>query len=267
MPESKGFLWLDFRRGAVFTPGLFQCLPCRHRGQYLVAPCGTAPLVQAFNPQFVCFELEGMQPGALVLLQQTRLQQPKLPLVVVTVTPSQPLALWVWHPSGSGKWGQALTAMAVGLAQLNAHLEALLHAGLGKACVPGPALLRHGTHAQRAQKTPPGCKTLAAHAFVDTHFAQVVRLAQVADACHMCTSEFSRTFKKENGHTFSEYLLKYRISRACELLSDLSVQVKTVAFAVGFNDLSYFARTFRRYVGTTPSAYQGLAMRQVLCAG
>lgn len=230
-----------------------------------------ALLVQAFNPQFVCFELQGMQTGALVLLQKTRLQQPHLPLVVVTATPSQPLTLWVWHPVGSGKQGQALTAMAVDLAQLNAQLEALLHAGFGrsaaKACGSGPALLCHGMHTQKLQKTPPGCRTLAAHAFVDTHFAEVVRLAQVADVCHMCTSEFSRTFKKENGHTFSDYLLKYRISRACELLSDLSVPVKTVAFAVGFNDLSYFARTFRRHMGITPSAYQGLAMRPVLCAG
>lgn len=75
----------------------------------------------------------------------------------------------------------------------------------------------------------------------------------------MCTSEFSRAFKKENGRTFSDYLLRYRISRACDLLSGLSMQVKTVAFSVGFNDLSYFARMFRRYTGTTPSLYQRIA--------
>ena len=56
--------------------------------------------------------------------------------------------------------------------------------------------------------------------------------------------------------TFCEYLLKFRISKACESLSDPLVKVKTVAFEVGFNDLSYFARTFRRHTGVTPSTYQ-----------
>lgn len=72
----------------------------------------------------------------------------------------------------------------------------------------------------------------------------------------MSESEFSRVFKKEHGNTFCDYLLKFRIGKACDSLADPSVQVKTVAFEVGFNDLSYFARTFRRYTGVTPSTYQ-----------
>ncbi|MEO6986705.1 MAG: AraC family transcriptional regulator [Paralcaligenes sp.] len=99
-------------------------------------------------------------------------------------------------------------------------------------------------------------KTLSAREFVKTHFAETIRLSVVAAHCHMSESEFSRVFKKEHGHTFYEHLLKFRIGRACELLADASVQVKSVAFAVGFNDLSYFARTFRRYTGVTPSTYQ-----------
>ncbi len=79
----------------------------------------------------------------------------------------------------------------------------------------------------------------------------------------MSESEFSRVFKKEHGHTFCEYLLKFRISKACDSLVDPSVQVKTVAFEVGFNDLSYFARTFRRYTGVTPSTYQQGRVRKV----
>ena len=97
---------------------------------------------------------------------------------------------------------------------------------------------------------------------METNFAESVRLSVVAGHCHMSESEFSRIFKKEQGFTFCEYLLKFRISKACELLADPSVQVKTVAFDVGFNDVSYFARTFRRYTGATPSSYQQvLAMK------
>ena len=91
-----------------------------------------------------------------------------------------------------------------------------------------------------------------------------MRLSVVAGHCHMSESEFSRVFKKEHGHTFCDYLLKYRVNKACESLTDPTVQVKTVAFEVGFNDLSYFARTFRRYTGVTPSAFQQLRSAQAI---
>lgn len=58
------------------------------------------------------------------------------------------------------------------------------------------------------------------------------------------------------GTTFSEFLLTQRLKRAHRLLNDpahAGRSVSAIAYDVGFNDLSYFNRTFRRAFGATPS--------------
>ena len=57
---------------------------------------------------------------------------------------------------------------------------------------------------------------------------------------------------------FSTHLLRLRVERAQALLAAAPRPVSEVAFAVGFNDLSYFARIFRRFVGVSASAWQTL---------
>jgi AraC-like DNA-binding protein len=58
------------------------------------------------------------------------------------------------------------------------------------------------------------------------------------------------------GRTFSEHLLDRRLARAVELLRDPSHEIRRIAdiaFEVGFKDLSYFNRMFRRRYGGTPT--------------
>ena len=49
--------------------------------------------------------------------------------------------------------------------------------------------------------------------------------------------------------------MRYRILESSRLLQDPNSNITDVAYAVGFNDASYFSRTFRRYIGMTPSNY------------
>lgn len=56
--------------------------------------------------------------------------------------------------------------------------------------------------------------------------------------------------------TFREFLIKYRIERAKELLHNPEIAVTDVAHLIGFTDASSFTRLFRRYVSMTPSSYQ-----------
>ena len=58
------------------------------------------------------------------------------------------------------------------------------------------------------------------------------------------------------GMTFSEFVLSQRLMRAYRMLLDprhAGLTISSIAFAVGFGDLSYFNRTFRRRFGMTPS--------------
>ena len=56
--------------------------------------------------------------------------------------------------------------------------------------------------------------------------------------------------------TFRDYLMKARINEARRLLVAGDISVTGVAYSVGFNDGSHFARMFRRVTGVHPSAYR-----------
>lgn len=252
--SSANFLWLDFRRDTS-TSGLFHSLVPSYDAPNLFHRCDTATLIQACRPRFLCFEFDVPQASDLAVLQQTKRHHPDLPVLMITESHSESLAVWAFR---SGVWDYLVKPLRAD--DLNTRIEILTDLCLGRhpgdPRLPWPAPLHRSVYLKASPEIPQGHKTLLGRDYVEKHFAEIVRLPVVAGLCHMSESEFSRVFKKEHGHTFCEYLLKFRICKACELLADASVRVKTVAFDVGFNDLSYFDRTFRRYTGVTPSQYQ-----------
>jgi AraC-like DNA-binding protein len=86
-----------------------------------------------------------------------------------------------------------------------------------------------------------------------------LNLGAVAARQHLTPRYIQRLFERE-GTTFSEFVLGERLARARSLLADPrhgNHTISTIAFEVGFNDLSYFNRTFRRRYGMTPSELRG----------
>jgi AraC-like DNA-binding protein len=75
-------------------------------------------------------------------------------------------------------------------------------------------------------------------------------------ARHGITPRYVQKLFETEGTTFSEFLLGQRLALAYRMLSDARFADRTVgsiALEVGFNDLSYFHRTFRRRFGATPA--------------
>ena len=80
----------------------------------------------------------------------------------------------------------------------------------------------------------------------------------VADAAvrRGVTPRYVQMLFESEGTTFTQYVLKQRLARALRMLADPRHQGRTIsaiAFEVGFGNLSYFNRTFRRHCGMTPS--------------
>jgi YesN/AraC family two-component response regulator len=92
--------------------------------------------------------------------------------------------------------------------------------------------------------------------FMDTHFSEAISLSSVAQEAGLSRFHFCRLFHHETGMSFRVYLQRLRVSRALELLGRRYVRVSEVAYAVGFNDLSHFDRTFRKVVGQSPTKYR-----------
>ena len=81
---------------------------------------------------------------------------------------------------------------------------------------------------------------------------------------HRVTPRYIHKLFENEGLTFSSFVLAQRLSRAHRLLSDPHLadrNISWVAFDVGFNDLSYFNRTFHRRYAATPTEIRQSAMR------
>jgi len=127
--------------------------------------------------------------------------------------------------------------------------------------------LRHRLESDRNQEYPlsiAGLKrgdkskyVLEAMAFISEHYNDPV-ISVGSIAAHLCISEghLSHIFKKETDYTLLNYLTRYRIHKAMELLRDCRMKVYEVADMVGYKDITYFSATFKKVVGITPSEYQ-----------
>jgi AraC-like DNA-binding protein len=81
---------------------------------------------------------------------------------------------------------------------------------------------------------------------------------------HGCTPRCIQRLFEQEGTSFTDYLLKQRLARAYCLLTDrrhADLKITAIAFDVGFGDMSYFNRTFRRHYGDTPSGVRALVRR------
>ena len=92
--------------------------------------------------------------------------------------------------------------------------------------------------------------------FIDENLVADISLPDLARRISVSPSHFCRQFKALTGRTLSSYINGKRIDRAAELLAEGSVNVSEAALGVGFNDLNYFSRLFRRYKKVTPSEYK-----------
>jgi AraC-like DNA-binding protein len=81
---------------------------------------------------------------------------------------------------------------------------------------------------------------------------------------HRVTPRYVHKLFENEGLTFSSFVLGQRLSRVHRILSDPHLadrNISSVAFDVGFGDLSYFNRTFRRRYAATPTEIRQSAMR------
>jgi AraC family transcriptional regulator len=98
-------------------------------------------------------------------------------------------------------------------------------------------------------------RVLAAIERIHAGYAEPLGIDDLARAAGMSRFHFCRLFREAVGTSPYQYLIKTRVDRAAELLRSGRASVTEVAFAVGFPDLSRFARAFRMQKGTPPGAW------------
>ena len=94
-----------------------------------------------------------------------------------------------------------------------------------------------------------------AQEFMENHYNGPLTLQEIAGSVQMSPKYFCRFFHEMTHMTPISYLNYYRIEQACCRLTAGGESVTEVAYSSGFNDLSYFIKTFRKYKGVTPKQY------------
>lgn len=92
--------------------------------------------------------------------------------------------------------------------------------------------------------------------FIHQHYSEQLTLERIASEIYMSREYFSRIFKEQTHQSPFEYITRYRISRAMELLEQTDMTVTEIAGKCGYAHTGYFNVKFSEIAGCTPSAYR-----------
>ena len=247
-------LWVN-HTGASAVPTL-----CSRLGSHCQVHCcdGTKPLAEQIarlKPNVICFDFNEPDAAQRALVQSCRINYPSLPVLLFTTTHSTELLVWALR---TRIWDCFIKPVSCGevLRRLNILLPALSDvAGQHgrKLLLPDRSACAQSPLKQSSAGQP---RTAAALPYLQQHFHEKIISFDVARLCAMDPFAFSRAFRREQGTTFRDYLMRLRIESAAAQLRTSDKSIVDVGCSVGFNDPSQFARLFRRHMGVTPTAYR-----------
>ncbi|MDQ6421965.1 response regulator [Paenibacillus sp. LHD-117] len=95
------------------------------------------------------------------------------------------------------------------------------------------------------------------HQFIAQHLMdEGLNREEIAKHVYLNPAYLSRLYKKETGISLSDYILQARVEKSKSFLSDTDRKVSDIAEAVGYMNLSHFAKVFRKIVGIGPKEYR-----------
>ena len=95
-----------------------------------------------------------------------------------------------------------------------------------------------------------------AEEYIMENFTRKITLAEIARISGFSISYFSTIFKEEKGENFSNYLNRLRVEKAAELLTGTKFSLSYIAKFCGFEDQSWFSKTFKAFTGKSPGQFR-----------
>jgi len=207
-----------------------------------------------YRPDIICFDYDLPDQVSLSIVSDVKCKHPSIPFIMLTDDHSIELAIWALR---SRAWDYFVKPV------IPDDITACIDTLLGK--LSGNEEKRRDNFMLQPQvpsESRPyknkanSLSTVSAVDYVRQNLSSKIAVENVAGRCGMSKSHFSRTFKKEHGVTFQEFLIQQRMNKAVELLKHSDFMVTQVALAVGYCELSNLTSTFQRMVGMCPSGYR-----------
>ena len=209
--------------------------------------------VERYDPSLIITDLKMPVMDGLEMLRQLRERGNNAFVIILTAYDSFAYAQtalrlgavdFLLKPFHDGELEQAVTRLK----------QRMDRAGQGGEKGPAPLPL------PELKKGDKSKYVLEAMAYIGEHYHEPnIGVAAIAQHLGISEGHLSHTFKKETDYTLLNYLTRYRIHRAMELLRDCRLKVYEVAEQVGYRDIAYFSATFKKLGGMSPSEYQDVS--------
>lgn len=86
--------------------------------------------------------------------------------------------------------------------------------------------------------------------------SQPFSMGALAREAGMSESQFSRYFRRATGNSFTDFVNRLRVNRACQLLLETDRYITNICYDAGFNNVANFNRRFLEIKGVTPKKYR-----------
>ncbi|MGA2915014.1 MAG: PocR ligand-binding domain-containing protein [Sedimentisphaerales bacterium] len=98
--------------------------------------------------------------------------------------------------------------------------------------------------------------------YIQQHYKEQLSLEEIARAAHLSVSRLSHIFKEQTELTIIDYLTNVRVEHAKALLISTNKNCTEICFESGYNNQSYFTRTFKELVGVPPRQFREMNRRR-----
>ena len=92
--------------------------------------------------------------------------------------------------------------------------------------------------------------------YISENYMENITLAGLAELVNLSETGLSRLFRGITGMSCIDYVIEYRLTKAMGLLRTTDKPIIDVAYETGFNNISYFNRTFKKHCHQTPSEFR-----------
>ncbi|SDZ63215.1 AraC-type DNA-binding protein [Evansella caseinilytica] len=92
--------------------------------------------------------------------------------------------------------------------------------------------------------------------FIEMNYAHQITVTQIADYVGLDRSYLGSLFKSSTNTSIQEYLINYRISKACSLLYNSDLSIGNISRSVGYEDPLLFSKIFKKYKGVSPKKFR-----------
>lgn len=99
--------------------------------------------------------------------------------------------------------------------------------------------------------------------YIEEHYNEEISRNELAGIVYLNADYLARLFKKEEGISITDYVIRMRIKKASELLQYSEISINEIAMKVGYDNFSYFSRLCKKMLGCSPKDYRKKAKEKL----